>query len=503
MGAVGGALAGISKEASQLAIEHYNSVNRTKVLDAESYFHGIEGVIGQKLSEQPDTLLWAGIVSEDVKKAQEEALKDKTLSQATRDEITTLGARWGRDMHRTVETRAATRAFENEGHSMMGKVLDDQRDGNFSRPVGTINEMVRRGLIHQDEGSRLLTQNKSLGEAADLKAQAAAVYDEARRDPQGWLERNKERPKDMPVSVHERGVNEAHQTIRAGLAATADELEEKVFSGELKVPGDVDDWAKAHPGTPSRLKEQLKALLVRRQDATAKATMEANAPEIAGRLDVDVEKFDPATATAEEYYELRMKIAELPAALRTEVMKPLEAKWLGKEGSADSDLMATAKAEVWSMVRNGDFGGIDSNKVVKVDDVDPLTGNLGSKYALKSIRDEKAYQQVRRQVGEILGKYRRWLKKNPNPKPGEPEAYFDSLVPNATRVKRQQRLQDEAFESKRTAAVAPPAPPPRKPPGRPMAAGEPPLPGDEFDSNAVGGDNMLTADYPELEEEEQ
>lgn len=436
--AIGRGMEGLGEGGARIAQEIYESANRQKVDEAGAKLAAASQDISREIAAEPDQSKWVGIFETHAAKWEQDLLKDQTLSPAARDAIESRISEWKIRGSSSTLRAAFDARIRKEAEGLEGGRIMALNAGNYEEAERLTQEQERRGLIAEDTAARQRVQAANARREAEEKAAFDLQYDAIKRDPRAWLSVNKERPEDMKAATFERLVNLAQQTDHEQSAADAEAfINDMVSSRESGVPytpAVADEWRKGDPRITPAMREEMRAHIIRMNDAAAKASIAANAPEIASQLRTEVANFDWQKDGELEYYKLRMRINELPAPIQGEVSRGLEMKFPGRAGELDApkEVKDLVEDTLTSMFNAGQFGQFDhgTGKNAKGEPVDAPGQSPDEEYK----RSPLDYQRALRAKAIIGGKMRRWLDANPKATPEDAQKKLYEFVPDATRA---------------------------------------------------------------------
>ncbi len=367
-GVFGKVLTNASDTVSQLAQEHHASVNRRKILDAETTLKAGAQRIARLASGEPDTLKWSGLAKQEAEKIKSQVLS-ADLSPYARDEITALYTRWENDTVRDTGHAAAVTAFTQEARTLNGRRVQAAESGDYALATSTAEDAHRRGLISDAERARWEADTARARLAADRRAEedrrgAARARTQAaiQENPRAWLAADgARRPAWMPTEVHAAGLFQARETIRGLQVAAGEDLYRRLQlppgdPDRIAVPEQIDAFLPHSEDLTPALREMARGRLAALRDPGHRADVQARAPEIASALWSGVRAYDPDASPVEEYFGLKGSIQDLPAEDQKDLLGSLEARRHRVVVKDQDPRLALGESILHRLLQQGGFG---------------------------------------------------------------------------------------------------------------------------------------------------
>ena len=439
---------------SQLSEKYAEAKSISQQAEAQRRMEEAETLITMETAAEPDETKWAAIADKHITKAKE-AVSQIPMSVRTAEMVRPALDRW--QMHRMdgVKIEAQKTGIKRAVGDLNYKIQNAKLTGNGAALEQNLKARRQLGASTdgQDENDRIEFQQQQQKKAE--AARKAQVYDEATTDPDGWLKRYATRPADMPPELHAYGDAKAKEAIRERTSTTVDRFEDAVAGGEITVPDEVDKWEEGNPNIRPTVRSQLKASLLRRQDANAKERARATAPEESSALLTKIRGMDPDKATDEDFVKLSTAINELPVGYRQLPRDVLNRRWRKYEGedtAAEKSMLGYGEKLMGSMYDGGDFGF--TTDIVPVLDVNgkPVIDTETLKPKVKIVTNHEKEQQALTAKAKLGGLFRRWFMNNPKATEEDVHKWLKEHADSATLIRA-------ADDYKAKAAAATTAPP--------------------------------------------
>lgn len=426
---IGDGLQGLGKGLGQIAEQQMASINRQAVNGASVKLEEASNQIAALFEKEQDERKWPAIFQEEAAKWKEVLLKDTSLSPVARDAIEQKHAAWQVSGLGSVARSSHDRTLKRELEDREGARITAIHRRQFDEADSITAEQESLGLISSGTAAKQRVQTADMREKLAKEDLITSLYDEANADPRAFLEKYKERG-DMDPAIHSRMVNHAQQVDREAVASDADKFQEAIANGTITVPLEVDKWDEANPRITASMREAMRSRVIRKNDATAQANIEARAPEIASQLYSEVKAFDWKRDGQEKYWKLRMRIDELPTPIAGEVSGPLEMKFPGRAGNAKAapENYRVVEDTLESLLDRGAFGPHASGEA----DLSELFPQV-SKGAYKAEFPLEKERAIRLKA-ETGAKMRRWLDANPDATPEQAQKKLYEVVPESSRA---------------------------------------------------------------------
>lgn len=301
----------------------------------------------------------------------------------------------------------------------------------WNNPVQSQNKLeeIDRAEKHATEEAQM---NDVLGitRADGIKAADAYI------DEHGDSEITKEKMRKASQSAYQDAVSEdaAALTNAVSLGVT-----DPMNPDAITVPAQVNEWQKDNPRITPRIRELARNHVIALNDATRKQNVIANAGTLASRYYAEASGFDFKRDGEDKFWQLSMRIAELPAAVRDDVNAVLEAKLPGRPGSgkAPPGIKNQVNQTLYSMFRDGQFGAF-----VNGTGEDKYTGEkipqdeLGKSRRELYKTNEKQKQQALASMAKVGGMMADWMDQNQD-KAKDPQKVLQQMyrfLPDGTRA---------------------------------------------------------------------
>jgi hypothetical protein len=365
--------------------------------------------------------------------ALEQVFNNDRLSPIARQRLQVLAKRW--------EGETSVRVAQDSTIEI-GRRAADAWQTTFQRALDT-GDLERAAAINQNanpvyvpESAKYQNEQAIAGKRDEIKYNA--YYDAIQQDARGMREILKTRPDGMSATMHAKLVDAAKEVDKENVAADVDRLENAIVTGAIKVPAEVDTWEQDNPRITPAMRDAARGSIIRRNDATARANIEANAPTLASRYYAEAKNFDWNRDGEEAYWNLRMRINELPAPLQGEVSGVLEKKFPGRQPLPDPtpETQKLTNETLTSMFNGGLFGSFDHGTGMDKDGKPAIGDAAGEVYK----RNRGDYEKALKNMATVGGKMRVWLQANPNATPEDAQkqlykfasdemlaAFFDKL----------------------------------------------------------------------------
>ncbi len=390
--------------------------------------------VATAVAGEADQSKWADIATDRMNTLQSELAAIPNVGQKARELIDYKFSANQTDVVDGLEQHAAKKSLADAAQAIGDTVADAGLSGDEKLADATIAGGVERKLITPEQGRLLKDRFARQVEETKQVKQKESILAAVRENPELALGILKDDKLQVNESVRAWGINVAQQGIREATGAQISDMENEVakgLGGALPNPEAVDGWAekweKDHPGQPKfspAMKATARAHVARMNDATAKATMAANGPQIASQLWTEVDSFDPKTATREDYLALKARIGELPTEMQKDLREPLEARWNGTPAPQQQGAIALGERILTNMFRSGSFGPLSEGKPVMripMKDGKPVEGaaeepayDQFGKQRFEVVPSGKLYQRALADKAKAGGEFRRWLATNPN-----------------------------------------------------------------------------------------
>jgi hypothetical protein len=348
---IGKALQNVAEAGVKLAKEHFDSVNRGRILDAEASLNAASRDIAVRVAQHPDkTLEWAAITEDETARREQQILSDKTYSPFAREQIERMVSRWKIQTVSEIRHQAARVAFDREARKLEGRLMEAYERKDFAVAGQTIDLMSGPGLFRKETiagKKKELQYRREMASAEDDNMQVKAAVELARAtakvDPGGAAEKvsaadfgNDIKPETaalIRVAVRQEqaaAFHSAHQDALQAMAAAqqpgAGESTASVLTGAdlARLAGN-----RLYPSETRRLQETLAAFREAVPPPPDKVK-ELYGQSLTRLWAYDRERLGGAggEAARQEYAEILAGTLPLPAELRQEITAPLGAKWL-------------------------------------------------------------------------------------------------------------------------------------------------------------------------------
>lgn len=437
MAKVGAGLTEAGSAVSQLAEKYAEAKSISQQAEAQRHMEAAETMITQETAAEPDETKWAAIADKHITKAKE-AIATIPMSVRTAELVRPAVDRWGMHRQDGVVIEAQKTGIKKAVGDLNYKIQNAKLTGNGAALEQNLAARRQLGASTdgQDENDRIEFQQQQQKKAE--AARKAQVYDEATTDPDGWLKRYATRPADMPPELHAYGDAKAKEAIRERTSTTVDRFEDAVAGGEITVPDEVDKWEEGNPNIRPTVRAQLKASLLRRQDANEKERARATAPEESSALLTKIRSMDPDKATDEDFVKLSTAINELPVGYRQLPRDVLNRRWRKYEGedtAAEKSMLGYGEKLMGSMYDGGDFGSFINSELITDKDGKPVIDTETGKPKVKWVKDFDQEQKAIEAKKKLGGLFHRWFMNNPKAKEEDVRIWLKQHSDSATLIR--------------------------------------------------------------------
>jgi len=453
--AIGRAVSDAGDELAKIQMRQMEAINIRKEAEAMRSMDEEDARILAEIKNEPDETKWHDIAENRIS-ALKTRLLDKEanpLSPVALSAITDRLEGWASRRRANIITQSADHSRQRAADEINGQIIRSMDRGDY----GTARQLAQRGVeagyFGDDQAARLEVEARKHAEAKQREAMTNQVIAVARTQGKAAADDLIEKSNADEVDK-ERWRSDAAQIHREQVGQDADAFEEAVYSGALSVPGEVDAWQQDNPRITSRMREQMKGFLTRKNDAMRKEVIRANAPELSSQYLSEIRALDPETATDEEFNAIRLKIAELPEGYRELPHSRLMTKFNKADDpiKPEHEVIETVEAELDGYLGAGLFSAdtdpqlmpvpLDQADVYTAEEIKAMTpeqraASKGNKAAIEAenkkiqARIDAAAKQRKAQVG---GQVSRWLKANPKATPAEALQFMREKLPASTRA---------------------------------------------------------------------
>lgn len=502
----GPAITAAGEQGAKLYEAHVDSVTKEQVLNADAALDTARLTIAAKLAGEPNTLKWQQIASEEAAAQQQAVLSDPNLTPAAKAHITGMYNRWQQTEVAQVGLQAAQAQSKRTAQALVGKAVDQQRNGDFTGADETLKYGGETNILDPEFTSKSRKANAEMAEAAKDEAQLKSGYRAAKADPWALKEKLPELPDGMKVSTYDRIIAEADQQIRVKQGEIVDSFygameigAEPGATAGVKNADEAKDWLNKYGAhLTDREKSQLMTGFHTYTNQNARQAAINNAPREASRLYTEVQDLDPKRNSVEEYVALKNRIGMLPddTNMRSVLNKMVDAKWQNKTIPPDKSVVSWGEAQLNSKLRGQVFGAYLVPKMGvgasgKTYEIEDTHGNK------EMVRDEQKYQEALTKKALVGGQFKQYLIDHPDIADGfatgDPAAVEEAnkqlnLIIGMSPLTRYIDVVRQAMEPFTKMPITPAAPPPAKPdapaaapdvrPPRPELAPDEPAPED-------------------------
>ncbi len=439
---IGGAFTQVAGMLGQLAADRREAETDYTVAEKQS---GLDMKYAQFLRDS-ETLdptereaRWGEVSNEAIN----EMLGDEKLSPQARERLKVFGEKWRGDTSVRVAVRATQEIGERAENALFANIDSHRANGDFDAAdagVAHIRNEVAAGRMRYVDPQRLANEEERnrAGRVAAAAEERQNTYIESVRS-QG-VEAAEEMLEDPSIDATERErLRNIGRSVYADQVTTdAESMIAAIEDGTLTVPGEVDQWQPNNPRITPRMRREARETIMRRNDAAARQYTADNAPEIASKLRSEVANFDFEKDGEEEYYRLRMRIAELPAPIQGEVSRGLEMKFPGRSSSDETppEVKDLIEKSLHSMLTAGAFGAFTHKKEALVDEQGKQKVSENGEPRFRHEFNSRDYQRALMAKAVAGGKWRRWADLNPKDAadPDKAQQKLFELVPEASRA---------------------------------------------------------------------
>jgi hypothetical protein len=448
----GQGVASVGGDLMQLAEEQARAVAIRQETDAENEMADAEGKIQIAMTQEQDETKWAGIAAEHLGNF-EQNLFGREMTAAARDAVRVKVAGWKNRVGHFVGMASARRSVERAREGIAAKATRMMQAGDYGGVDALLRQPGTAKFMGEDWVARQESATIEHAQAKQRESRANDAVTIARTQGKAAAIEYVHSSEADPVEK-ERLMAEVDSIHRDEVGKAGDEFEEAVYSGALKVPGEVDAWKKDDPRITSKMREQFKAYIARKNDATAKANIEARAPELSSKLLSDVKQLDPNTATDEDFNALRLQIAELPEGYREIPYARLMQKFRQTDDAKQpgKDVLEVVENELHSYLEQGLFSGgddpallpvpLDAADVYTAEELKAMTpeqraaakGNVAAIEAENKKIQARIDANAKNRKAEIGGEVRRWLDAHPDATRRKVLKHMREKLPESTRA---------------------------------------------------------------------